>query len=164
MIFLRNICTCALLKDDCRYACDYGTRWHLSDHYSIRTDYGMIANGDRPKNFGASTDIDVTTDFGAPRLTGNTNSYLLKDEAVRSNDSTRIDDYAIWMRNHEAASNLSAQVYLRLRDDGPKMVLNHPPFTGNSGKKCLLSPSCLVHSYASDKAAGGVPKHTRLFP
>ena len=90
-------------------------------HHRICTNSRMWTNRDRPKQFGACTDIDVPTETWHALAIG-TDRDLLEYQAVRTDDYLGMDHDPVWMRDKQPPAKFCIQRDIGTRNCRPKAM------------------------------------------
>jgi hypothetical protein len=81
----------------------------------------MAADRDRPQDFGAGADVDMTADSGRAALT-NPERYLLEKQAIRADFGVWMDDDAIRMGQQQTTAQPAIERNVRAGDRAPVAV------------------------------------------
>ena len=64
----------------------------------------MISDNNGADHFGASANINMTSDRRHPALSS-TYGYLLENKAIDPDPRTRVNDHPVWVRQQEAPAD-----------------------------------------------------------
>ncbi len=108
----------------------HGARFHVFDDDSIGADPCVVADYNGPENLRAGTDIDMVANHGQSFDAASvSHCNLLKYKTIYSNLGTRMDNDSIWVRNEEASADVAIQRDIGSRDNAPKSMPKHDPFS-----------------------------------
>jgi hypothetical protein len=104
----------------CRDASSSCALGYVGQHHCIRTNFGMIANIDRAKNFRPGPNVYMASDPGRYRvIVPHANCDLLENQAIWTDCRKRMNDYAIRMWNSKTAFDLTVDGNIGARNHAP---------------------------------------------
>jgi hypothetical protein len=120
----------------------------------------VVTNKQRPQELCAGSDIDMTSENDLMPSEGD----VMENHAIRSYLGAGMNDYACWMWQNQAATNLAVNGYLALCYCTPPQVVYFPVFRCGVWQKSSTFTILLPTSDRAKQLSARVRKAANVFP